>query len=328
MDHPHRRHILLAAAASALACTGLAQAQEAYPLRKPITLVVPFAPGGGNDILARAIAPALGQILKQKVIVDNRPGAGGNLGAEQVVRASPDGYTLLIASNQVTIDPALGLKAPFRVDRDFEPVGQIASVPILLVAHKEEPYRTVPEFIQYARANPGKISYGSPGNGTPQHLAGEVFASMTKTQLQHIPYKGTGPSITDLMGGQIQVSFATLASVIQYVESGRLRPLGIAGQSRSAALPDTPTFGDAGIANYEAALWYSLLVPAKTPAPVIAALNAALVQVLAQPQLKQQLAKQGFETRSSSPAELKAIIEKDLARWERVVKDNRIRIEQ
>jgi tripartite-type tricarboxylate transporter receptor subunit TctC len=319
------------AAAAALLCAAplraLAQA-PAYPAQKAITLVVPFAPGGGNDIIARMVAPRLGQILKQTVIVENRPGAGGNLGAEAVSRAAPDGYTLLIASNQVTIDRALGIKSSFRIEKDFAPIGRVASVPLLLVAHPGEPYKTLPEFIKYTQANPGKVAYGTPGNGTPQHLAGEVFARMTRSELVHVPYKGTGPSISDLVGGQIQVSFATLASVIQYVEAGRLRPLGIAGQTKSAALPNVPTFGDVGLANYEAALWYCLMAPAQTPQPIVMALNAALLQVLALPEVDQQLLKQGFEPKGSSPAELKEVIARDLLRWQRVVTDNKIKFEQ
>ena len=324
-----RRTLLALASATALLAGQPSLAQDpVYPSQKPITLVVPFAPGGGNDILARVIAPRLGQILKQTVIIENRPGAGGNLGTDTVARATADGYTLLIASNQVTIDPALGIKSPFKIERDFAPVGTIASVPLLLVSNNEEPYKTLPEFIAYVQAHPGKVAYGSPGNGTPQHLAGEVFARITKSQLVHVPYKGTAPAITDLMGGQIQVAFATLASVIQYVEAGKLRPLGIAGQTKSAALPKVPTFGETGgLKNYEAALWYSLLVPAQTPKPVVAALNAALVQALAMPEVDQQLLKQGFEPKSSTPDELKALITQDLAKWARVVSENNIKLE-
>ena len=327
MTHSLRRTALSALVALFLAAAPAARAQP-YPAQKPITLVVPFAPGGGNDILARAIGPRLSQILNQAVIVENKPGAGGNVGTDAVARAPGDGYTLLIASNQITMNPALGIKTPFKVEKDFAPVGMIASVPIVLVANTAEPYQSLADFMQYAKAHPGKLSYSSPGNGTPQHLAGEVLGHLLKTPLVHVPYRGTGPAIADVIGGQVQISFGTMASVLPYLQAGRLRPLGIAGQNRSTTLPQLPTFGEAGLKNYEAALWYSLLVPAKTPRPVIDRLNAALVQVLKTPQTAQQLATQGFETTTSSPEELKVLIDKDLARWARVISEHNIKIEQ
>ncbi|SOZ66097.1 conserved exported hypothetical protein [Cupriavidus taiwanensis] len=319
--------IMRAAMAGVLAATALSSAAQApYPTQKPITLVVPFAPGGGNDILARAIAPKMGQLLGQTIVIENKPGAGGNLGADYVAHAAPDGYTLVIASSQITMNPFLGMKVPFQVERDFEPVGRIASVPIMLVANPDQPFRTLQEFIQYTRANPGKLSYSSPGPGTPQHLAGEVFAKLNKTELLHVPYRGTGPSIADLMGGQVQISFATFASSIQFVRAGKLRALGIAGKKRSALMPDLPTFAEAGIAGYDAELWYSLLAPARTPRPVVDKVNAALVAALKSPDVAARLAKQGFEPQASTPDELKAYIGKEMSRWQRVIQDNNIKV--
>ena len=261
---PNRRLAILAIAASITAWPAMpAVAQAEFPKQKPITLVVPFAPGGGNDILARAIATKMSQLLGQTMVIDNRPGAGGNLGTELVARAQPDGYTIVIASSQVTMNPFLDMKVPFRIEKDFEPVGRLASVPLLLVANIQEPYKNLQEFMSYTKANPGKVSYSSPGNGTPQHMAGEVFAKLNKTEMLHVPYKGTGPSITDLIAGQVQVSFATYASVAQHVEAGKLRALGVAGQKRTSLMPQLPTFGDAGMKGYDASLWYSLLAPAK-----------------------------------------------------------------
>lgn len=325
--HQHRGR-RLAGLAAALLLTAIAlpaRAQAAFPSR-PITLVVPFSPGGGNDILARAIAPRLGKLLGQTVIVDNRPGAGGNLGTDFVAKSAPDGHTLVIASSQIVMNPYLGMKVPFRVEKDFAPVGRIASVPIVLVAGTGQPFKTLPEFVQYAKSKPGTLSYSSPGNGTPQHLAGEVFAKLTKTELLHVPYRGTGPSIADLMGGQVQASFATFASAIQFVRTGKLRALGIAGAQRTALLPDLPTFGEAGIKGYDAALWYSLLAPARTPKPVVDKLNAALQAVLASPDVAASLAQQGFEPQPSSPAELQAYIHSEMARWERLVVDYQIKV--
>lgn len=306
---------------------GSAIAQQTFPAQKPITLVVPFASGGGNDILARVIAPKMGQVLGQQVIIDNKPGAGGNLGADFVAHAPADGYTLVIASSQVTINPSLGMKVPFRIERDFEPVGLIASVPIILVANNDQPYKTLKDFIQYSRSNPGKLSYSSPGNGTPQHLAGEVFAKLNKTEMLHIPYRGSAPSITDLIGGQVQVSFATFASAIQHVQAGKLRALGIAGQKRSALLPDLPTFTEAGMTSYDVGLWYSLLAPAKTPRIIVNKVNSALVAALRSPDVVEQLTKQGFETQAATPDELKAYIAKELARWKRTINDNGIKVD-
>ncbi|SPA33135.1 conserved exported hypothetical protein [Cupriavidus taiwanensis] len=318
---------VLACAATALVAGAPAPAasQTAFPM-KPITLVVPFAPGGGNDIVARLIAPKMSQQLGQTIVIENKPGAGGNLGTDLVAHAPADGYTLVIASSQVTMNPHLGMKVPFRIERDFEPVGLIASVPIMLVANPVQPYKTLKEFIDYARANPGKISYSSPGPGTPQHLAGEVFASLSKTELLHIPYRGTGPSITDLMGGQVQVSFATFASAIQYVRAGKLRALGIAGQRRTALMPDLPTFAEAGLKGYDAELWYSLLAPAKTPRAVVDKLNGALLTALKSPEVVEQFAKQGFEPKGSTPAELKTFIVQEMARWQRVITENNIKV--
>jgi tripartite-type tricarboxylate transporter receptor subunit TctC len=323
---PRRRAVLAAAAALVAALAGPAAGQTAYPKQKPITLVVPFAPGGGNDLLARAIAPRMGQVLGQTIVIDNRPGAGGNLGTDQVAHAAPDGYTIVIASSQVTMNPFLDMKVPFKVERDFEPVGLLASVPVVLVTNNGQPYKTLQEFIAYARANPGKLSYSSPGNGTPQHMAGEVFAKLNKTEMLHVPYRGTGPSIADLIGGQVQVSFATYASAAPHVQSGKLRPLGIAGQKRSSLMPELPTFGDAGMKDYEAGLWYSLLAPAGTPKAVVDKLNEAMLAAVKDPAVAKQLAQQGFETQGSTPAELKVFIGKELSRWERVIKDNHIKV--
>jgi tripartite-type tricarboxylate transporter receptor subunit TctC len=321
-----RRHALVALAAFMATLALPAAAQAEFPKQKPITLVVPFAPGGGNDILARAIAPRMGQLLGQTIVIDNRPGAGGNLGTELVSRAAPDGYTLVIASSQVTMNPFLDMKVPFRIERDFEPVGLLGSVPIVLVANIQEPYKTLPEFIAHAKAHPGKLNYSSPGNGTPQHLAGEVFAKLNKTEMLHVPYRGTGPSITDLIAGQVQVSFATYASVAQHVQAGKLRALGVAGQKRTTLMPELPTFGDAGMKGYDASLWYSLLAPAKTPAAVVNKLNEAMAAALKDPAVARQIAGQGFEVQSSTPAELKAYIGQELKRWERVIHDNGIKV--
>jgi tripartite-type tricarboxylate transporter receptor subunit TctC len=323
---PRRTFAATAAALLCLALAGPAGAQE-FPSR-PVKLVVPFAPGGGNDLLARALAPRMAEVLGQPVVVENKPGAGGNLGTDQVAKGPSDGHTILIASNQITINPALGVKTPFRIERDFAPIGMVASVPVILVAGKSQPFGTLDEFAAYAKAHPGKISYSSPGNGTPQHLAGEVYAAMTKSPMVHVPYRGTGPAVADVVGGQVQVTFGTLASVMSFIEAGKLKPLGVAGQKKSSLLPSLPTFGEAGLKGYDAELWYCLLAPARTPVPVIARLNAALNEALKTPKVAEQLARQGFETATSTPQELKGVIERDLLRWSRVITEHQIRVEQ
>jgi tripartite-type tricarboxylate transporter receptor subunit TctC len=332
MKHQHRGRLIgaltasLIAASALLSAPALAQGQD-YPT-KTIRIVVPFAPGGGNDILARLIAPRLSESLGKPVIVDNRPGAGGNIGTEMVARAAPDGYTILMASNQVTINPALDAKLPFDLERDFAPVGMVASVPILLVAHPEQPFKTLQEFMTFAKANPKKLNYSSPGAGTPQHLAGELYARMAKVEIVHVPYKGTGPALSDLIGGQVQISFATLASVLPYVQGGRLRALGVAGERRAAGLPELPTFVEAGVKGYDAELWYSVLVPAKTPPSVINRLSSALQQSLNHRETRERLIAQGFEPQTSTPEQLAQRIKQDLTRWDRVVKEAGIKLEQ
>lgn len=323
---PRLMRAMTTCAIAALACAStLVSAQPTFPT-KPITLVVPFAPGGGNDILARLIAPKMSQQLGQPIVIENKPGAGGNLGADYVAHAAPDGYTVVIASSQITMNPYLGMKVPFHIERDFEPVGKIGSVPLVLVANPEQPYRTLKEFIDYTRANPGKVSYSSPGPGTPQHLAGEVFARLNKTELLHVPYRGTGPSIADLMGNQVQVSFATYASAAQYVKTGKLRALGIAGQQRTSLMPELPTFTEAGLKGYDVELWYCMLAPAKTPRAVVDKLNAALLTALKAPDLAEQFRNQGFEVKGSSPDELKTYIGRELQRWQRVISENNIKV--
>jgi tripartite-type tricarboxylate transporter receptor subunit TctC len=271
----------------------------------------------------------MGEILGQPVLVDNRPGAGGNLGADLVAKAAPDGHTILIASNQITINPALGTKTPFVIGRDFAPVGQIASVPIVLVANKGQPFNTLPELIRFAKANPGKLSYSSPGSGTPQHLAGEVFARMTGTFMVHIPYRGTGPAVTDVVADQVQITFGTLPSVAPFVHAGKLKAVGVAGPRPSPLLPGVPAFGELKeLKGYDAELWYCLLAPAKTPAAVVARLNAALNEALRTPKVAENISTQGFEVAASTPEQLRVRIDKDMARWSHVVTEHRIKVEQ
>ena len=332
MKRNHLGRLIAGLAMSFLAGTalspGAAMAQGEYYPNKVIRIIVPFTPGGGNDILARLIAPGLSETFGQPVIVENKPGASGNIGTETVARSAPDGYTLLMASNTVTINPSLYAKLPFDLQRDFAPVGMIASVPMILVTNPKQPYKTLGEFITFAKEHPKTINFSSPGSGTPQHLAGELFARMSGTQIVHVAYKGTAPAIQDVVGGHVEIAFATMASVLPYIQSGRLRALGVAGDRRAPGLPDLLTFDEAGLKGYDASLWYSLLVPAKTPRSVIDKLASALQTSLNNPKTREQLIGQGFEPQTSTSEQLAERIKKDLARWARVVKDTGVKLEQ
>lgn len=313
-------------ATSLFAVAATAQGQE-YPT-KVIRIIVPFTPGGGNDILARLIAPGLSETLGQPVIIENKPGASGNIGTEAAARSAPDGYTLLMASNTVTINPSLYAKLPFDLQRDFAPVGMIASVPMILVTNPKQPYKTLADFIAFAKEHPKTINFSSPGSGTPQHLAGELFARMSGTQIVHVAYKGTAPAIQDVVGGHVEIAFATMASVLPYIQTGRLRALGVAGNHRASGLPDLPTFDEAGLKGYDASLWYSLLVPVKTPRNVVDKLASALQKSINNPKTREQLIAQGFEPQTSTQEQLAERINSDLARWARVVKETGVKLDQ
>ena len=278
---------------------------------KPVRFIVPFPPGGGNDILARALAPKLGELLGQPVVIDNRAGAGGNIGTEAAAKSAPDGYTIVIASNQVTINPWLFARLPFDIEKDFAPIAQVAAVPMVLAVHPSVPAQNVRELIALARAGPGRLNHGTPGNGTPQHIAYEVFNHAAGVQVTHIPYKGTGPAIADLLGGQVQTAIGTMASLEPHVKAGKLRALGVTTPQRSAAMPTVPTIAEAALPGFEVPLWYSILAPAGTPKDIIVRLNAALVKVGAMPEVKAALNKQGLET--TTPEQFAALIKREIA---------------
>lgn len=308
---------LTAAAAAALPHAAFAQG---YPT-KPVTIVVPFAPGGTTDILARIVGQGLSGELGQPFIVDNRAGAGGNIGASLAAKAPADGYTLFMGTvGTHAINQALYKKMPFDPVKDFAPISRVATVPNLLVAHPSQPYKTVKELIAYAKANPGKVTYGSPGSGSSPHVSGELFKSMTGTELLHVPYKGSAPAMTDLLGGQISIMFDNLPSAIQHVRSGKLRPIAITTAKRSPELPDIPTIAEAGVPGYEAMSWFGMFAPAATPKPVLDQLNAALVKVLNQLDVKKKIAEQGGDVVAETPAQFAAFIQSESVKWGKVVK--------
>lgn len=318
------KKISLCVAAIATALVGVAAhaqtATEGFP-NKPIRFVVPFPPGGGNDILARALAPKMSDILGQQVVVDNRAGAGGNIGADFVAKSTPDGYTIVIASNQVTMNPWIYSKLPFDIAKDFAPVAQVASVPMLLAIHPDVPAKNLKEFIALAKSKPGSLNYSTPGLGTPQHIAFEVFNFDAGIKVTHVPYKGTTPSIVDLIGGQVQATIGTMASLEQHVKSGKVQPIAVSTPKRSPAMPDIPTIAEGGLADYNVPLWYSVLAPANTPKDIVAKISAAIRDAMQDPQTKAQLVRQGFVESYLDPQQMADLIKQDLAYWQRAIKN-------
>ncbi|MDH0047971.1 MULTISPECIES: tripartite tricarboxylate transporter substrate binding protein [Comamonas] len=318
-----RRHGLkLLAAAATLAVAGGAAAQGAFP-SKPINIIVPFSAGGTTDILARIVGQYLGEELGQPVIIDNRPGAGGNIGGMAASRSPADGYTLFMGTvGTHAINQSLYSKMPFDPIKDFAPLSRVATVPNLLVANPAQPFKNVKELIAYAKANPGKVNFGSSGSGSSVHLSGELFKSMTKVDMVHVPYKGSAPAMTDLLGNQISVMFDNMPSAIQHVRSGKLRPIAVTTAKRSRELPDVPTIAEAGVPGYEATSWFGLWAPVKTPADVQQKLHAALVKVLKNPAVIKKIEDQGGDVVIDTQAQFDAYIKSEAAKWGKVVKES------
>lgn len=310
-------------ATTALSCglaTTAAQAQPAFPSR-PLSIIVPFAAGGATDILARIVGQALSTEIGQSVIIENRPGAGGNIGGQLAAKANPDGHTLFMgAVGTHAINPSLYKKMPYDPIKDLAPLTRVANVPNLLVANPQQPFKTVQELIAYAKAHPGKVNFGSSGNGTSIHLSGEMFSHMAKVDMVHVPYKGSAPAMNDLLGNQIAIMFDNMPSALQYVRAGKLNALGVTSAKRSPELPNVPTIAEAGVPGYEASSWFGLFVPAATPAPVQAKLHAALVKVLAQPDVRKRMADQGAEVVSEKPEQFAAFIQAESRKWGQVVR--------
>ena len=313
------RRAAMGAIALAAATLSLGAAAQAYPT-KPITIVVPFAAGGTTDILARLVGQHLSTELGQPVVVENKAGAGGNIGAAFAAKAAADGHTLFMGTvGTHAINAALYKKLPYDPIKDFAPLTRVAMVPNLLVAHPSQPFKTVQEMIAYAKANPGKINFGSPGNGASPHLSGELFKSMAKVELTHIPYKGSAPAVSDLLGNQIAIMFDNMPSVIPHVRSGKLRAIAISTAKRSPELPDVPTIAEAGVPGYEAVSWFGLFAPAATPKPVLDKLSTALSKVLANPEVQKKISAQGGETVNETPAQFAAFIRSETTKWGKVL---------
>ena len=295
-------------------------AAQSYPAR-PIRFIVPFAPGGSTDTLARTIGQKLGDALGQQVVVDNRSGGNGNIGTEIVAHAVPDGYTILLGYiANLAIGPSLYLKLPFDPVKDFAPVTQLAVAPNILVVHPSVPAKNFQEFIAYAKANPTKINFASAAVASPGHLAGELLNIAAGIHMQHVPYKGSGQAVIDLLGGQVQVMVSGMSSVMPHIKAGRLRPLAVTGAQRSPAVPDLPTIAESGFPKFEATAWYGVLAPAGTPIAIVIRLHDEIVRILKLPDVKERLEYVGFEIIGSTPEAFGAYIKTEIKKWAPVVK--------
>ena len=303
---------------------GAAQAQtQTYPT-KPIRWIVPFPPGGSTDLLARVVGQKLTESWGQTVVVENRGGAGGTLGAAEAARAPADGYTLFMGAIHHTIATSAYPKLPYDFQRDFAPITIVAIVPNVLVVNPSIPAKTVPELIAHAKANPGKLTYGSAGMGTAHHLIGEVFNSRAGVDILHVPYKGSSPAVSDLIGGQISVMYDTVASCLPHVKAGKLRALAVATAKRSTALPDVPTIAEAALPGFEVTTWFGALAPAKTPKELVTKLNAEMVKILNMPDVQKRLLESGAEPVGDTPEQMAARIKKETEEFGKVVKQAKI----
>jgi len=309
-----------------LVCIAAVAAAQDYP-NKPIRFIVPYPPAGGTDVVARILTEPLGAALGQPIVIDNRGGAAGNVGTDIAAKAPADGYNVLFTLSSHTINPKLYSKLPFDVEKDFVPISLAAMIPQILVVHPSVPANNVQELIAMAKAQPGKLNYASVGTGSPGHIAGELFKLKAGIEIVHVPYKGGGPAVTDTIGGQVQMLFVSMPAAWQHVKSGRLKAIAVTSDKRSVAAPDVPTFLESGVPDYVVNSWYGALAPAKTPPAIVAKLQAAFAQVLANPQVKEKLLAQGAEAAPTTQAEFDKIIRDELAKWDYVIRAANIKPE-
>ena len=329
MIHLVRRQVSCCLALAALAfCAGapMAWAQGNYP-SKPITLVVTYPPGGGADAMARLIAPKMAEALGQAVVIDNEPGAGGQIGAAAVAKAAPDGYTLMLDASSFAVNPSLYPKLPYDSLKAFQPVGVVALFPNVVLVHAGFPARNIAELTAAARKSKDAVSYASSGNGSAQHLAGALFESSAQVDMVHVPYKGGGPALNDVIGGQVPLFFGNLASTLQHVQSGKLRALAVTSGKRSPILPDVPTLSESGLKGTEIYEWNAVFVPANTPEPVVKKLATAFQQALESPEVKARVAQLGGDIQKGSPEQARKFIEQQIQLWSRVIKERNITTE-
>ncbi|MBS0319892.1 MAG: tripartite tricarboxylate transporter substrate binding protein [Proteobacteria bacterium] len=320
-----RLRIVVGTLVLALVMSGASWAED-WPT-KPIRMVVPYPPGGGTDIVARIIVEKLGPELGQSVVIENKGGAGGSLGTAIVAHAPPDGYTVLLTLSSHTINPFLYKSLGYDVASDFAPVSLVAVIPQIVVANNALPVHNVAELTAYLKANPGKVNFASVGIGSPGHIAGELFKLRTGTEMTHVPYKGGGPAVTDTLAGQVQLLFVSMPAALQFVKQGQLRPIAVTSAKRSASAPDVPTIAENGGPDVVVDSWYGVLFPAKTPKAVVDRMNAALVKVLAMPEVKEKLFAQGAEAVTSTPAQFDTLIRDELKKWAVVVQAANIKPE-
>ncbi|MCX7138455.1 MAG: tripartite tricarboxylate transporter substrate binding protein [Proteobacteria bacterium] len=315
-------------AAAAIALVSYSALAQRYP-EKTIRFIAPYAPGGSTDLLTRTLAQKLTEYLGQTVVADNRPGAGGNVGAEIAAKSAPDGYTILLAPvSPMAINVTLyGKKLPFNPEKDFAPITLVAKVPLVVVVNLAVPVKTLQEFIMLAKSRPGKMTYGSSGNGSSNHMTGAMLMSAAQLDMVHVPYKGGGPGMIALLGGEIDMMVAQIPSSRQLHMSGKVRALALSGAKRSAALPDVPTMIESGLPGFEATSWYCVVAPAGTPKAIIDRLHAEIVKALNTPEMRQRLADDGAEVESSTPAELARFVHAEIAKWAKAVKDSGARID-
>jgi tripartite-type tricarboxylate transporter receptor subunit TctC len=320
-------HVTLAIALSAclVAAATTALAQD-YPSR-PIRVVVPFTPGTGMDIIARNVGPKLSERLGQPVVIDNRPGASGNLGAELVAKSTPDGHTMMVSGNPLITSALLYRNVPFKPLADFAPISLAAWGTMMLVANPSTKINSVADLVAQAKANPGKISYGSPGIGTPHHMSMELFKDLTATNLLHVPYKGTAGAVTDTLGGQINLMFMPIHVAMPFVKAGRLKALAVGSAKRHPNASDVPTLQEVGVKGADVDVWYGFLAPRSTPAKVVALLNRELIAILAMPEVRSSFSAQGMDASSSTPAEFAALMRREDARWAGIIRKNNITAE-
>ena len=311
-------HTLLLIAALAGLSSGVALAQS-YPA-KPIRMIVPYAPGGGVDIVARTVAQELSKRVNQTIVVENRTGAGGNIGSEHVAKAAPDGYTLLMASPANTINPSLYTKMPYDPMRELAPIALIASVPAVLVANRSLPVHNVKQLVALAKARPGALTYGSGGSGSTEHLAGEMFKSFARIDMLHVPYKGGAQVMTDLMGGQIALMFVNQVAALPQIKADKVKALGVASGERSAALPDVPTFAEAGFPDFKVSVWWGVMGPGGLSKDVVAQLNREIVAALSTPEMKERLQSMSARPIGGTPGEFATFFADETKRWSPVVK--------
>jgi tripartite-type tricarboxylate transporter receptor subunit TctC len=318
--------VIKAIAIALILGTAISASAQTYPV-KPVRVIVPFPPGGGTDIVARAVAQKLGDALEQTFVVDNRSGAGGTIGSEAAAKAAPDGYTLGIATSSTHgVAPSLYTKLGYDPVKDFAPVTLVATTPFVLAVHPALPVRSIKELIALAKAQPGKLNYASAGNGSSNHLTVEMFDMMTKVKMTHVPYKGSGPALIDLMGGQVDLMINDMSSLLNFVNTGKLRAVAVTSSKRNASLPNVPTIAES-LPGYEAEAWYGVLAPARTSPAIVSKLYEEIVKAMRNTDLRERLKSQGLDGVANTPQEFLAYMQRDIAKWAQVVKASGARID-